>query len=172
MILTRLLWKLHCQNLQTFHTVCVHSCHWLNWADKDQGGRRGDESEYICFFRGYSDEQNLNFSILGVVEISWTPAAAGEFNRQPSDSELSPQAFTGLFPRFKYFQDSKATRTAQTWMPPPWPPPALSQSSRHPPAHLHSKPGAFFLLPRRNSVGLLSSDTDRLICGPLFLGNA
>lgn len=76
-----------------------------------------------------------------------TPAAFQHGYRQPSHSELSPQAFTGLFQRFKYFQESKATRTTQTRMPTPWPPPVLSRYNRHPPTYLHSEPVAFPFCP-------------------------
>lgn len=82
-----------------YRSVCVHSCHWLSQADK--GCRRGGESEQIYFFRGYSKE-NLN---LRGVERSQTPAVLQPRCRQPSHSELSPQAFTGLFQVFKSFQE-------------------------------------------------------------------
>lgn len=49
MILTNLLWKLHCQILQTYHSICVHSCHWLNWADKDKAA---EEEMNLLFSEG------------------------------------------------------------------------------------------------------------------------
>lgn len=91
--------------------------------------------------------------------------------RWPAHSELWPQAFMGLFPSLKYLQESKATRTAQTWMPTPWPPPALSRYTRHPPASLCPEPGAFCFC-QKDFSKLLSSDADWLICNTLSLGNA
>lgn len=135
------------------------------WERQSQQKRRW---KCISFFRGYSHEENLNLS---GVERCETPAALQHCYRWPSHSELWPQAFLGLFPSFKHFQESKATRTAQTWMPTPWPPPALSRYNRHPPASLCSEPGAFCFC-RKDFSKLLSSDADWLICSLLFLGNA
>lgn len=164
MILTNLWWKLHCQILQISHSIRVQMLK-SGWERQSHQKRRW---KCISFLRGYSHEENLNLS---GVERWETPAALQHCYRRPFHSELWPQAFIGLFPSFKYFQESKATRTAQTWLPTPWPPPALSRYNRHPPASLCSEPGAFCFC-QKDFSKLLSSHADWLTCNLLFLGNA
>lgn len=102
MILTNLLWKLHCQILQLSHSICVQMPLLKSvWERQSQQKRRW---KCISFLRGYSHEKNLNLS---GVERWETPAALQHCYRWLSHCELWPQAFIGLFPSFKYFKKVK-----------------------------------------------------------------
>lgn len=83
----------------------------------------------------------------------WNTSCTPALLQQPSHCELWPQALIGLFPSFKCFQESKATGTAQTWMPTPWPPPALSRYNRPGPLQYPSAQSlGLFAFTRRTSA--------------------